>query len=488
MTQEQVDLTNCDKEPIHIPGSVQSFGCLIAFGKDRKITRVSENFSKFCGYSVEKVKSKKIDDIFTRDVLEDLEKTKERWHYVEIKSVDGHDLQLMMGEDGDEKFIDIMPTTERKYSKPVAIMRDFGEKMSKVSTIKGLGDVLAATVRELTGFDRVKIYQFDKDWNGEIICEERVSEVPSYLGLHFPHTDIPKQARELYQRNKVRVIGDVEDPQAKLVSFGIEEPLDMSYSFVRSVSDIHLQYLRNMDVRASMSLSLFCNGKFWGLVACHHRTSLTFSVEEAALYEAISNIASARLTELTSLQHARKETDCLSLIQSIARNLSLSKSSAELVNGQPNAGNIVLSTGTVFYNNGEILKRGVVPKNSVIEELVDWLEEREQDVSSYVDLPSHFSADVKFIACGLLAAKVKNRPRTWLLWFRVESVREVHWAGDPFKPVSETTFGERLYPRTSFEIWKEIRRGYSEDWDELDIRFAGELAEWLAVILPVTAS
>ena len=277
LSLQPVDLTNCDREQIHIPDAVQSFGALIAFDGHQKITRVSANIKQVIpGMETNALLGKALSEVLPEESLKRLLASNglSGWHVNLAQLKNGSPVEMLLHDSGQEKFIDIVARQENQdHLDHAAILMDFIAKSSKADSVLALSQLLADVVRKISNFDRVKIYQFDADWNGAVIAESRVESAPTYLGLHFPHTDIPKQARELYQRNKVRVIADVDDVKAPVVSSGERPPLDLSFSFIRSVSEIHLQYLRNMKVRASMSLSLFNGNKFWGLVACHNYSS-----------------------------------------------------------------------------------------------------------------------------------------------------------------------------------------------------------------------
>ncbi len=322
--------------------------------------------------------------------------------------------------------------------------------------------VIADFVREVSKFDRVKVYKFDKDWNGEVIAESRKESMPSYKGLHFPHTDIPKQARELYVRNRFRVISDVEGPQSRIVEEPGLSPIDLSFSFVRSVSPIHLQYLRNMNVRASMSISLFEKGKFWGLIACHHESARPFTLQEFSFYQTLSQLCSNRLSDLSRLAESEIKLKYLSSIQDIAANLIDSKDFKSLLQSHPSLDELIYSTGNVFFSDDLILRKNSTPDNPTLKALIEWLEcGPNQEVFACDDLPARYGHDIGAYACGLLAAKIPNHFKSWVLWLRPEMSKSVNWAGDPFKPSNESPFGERLYPRTSFELWKETVKGIS---------------------------
>ena len=145
--------------------------------------------------------------------------------------------------------------------------------LNRASSLQELYDITARAVRALTGFDRVMVYRYDADYNGEVVAEAKRADLNSFLGLHYPASDIPAQARALYEKNWIRLISDVDYAPAPIEPAdhpATGAPLDLTYSTLRSVSPIHLEYLRNMGVRASMSISLLRDDKLWGLIACHH--------------------------------------------------------------------------------------------------------------------------------------------------------------------------------------------------------------------------
>jgi len=460
---EDVDVTNCDREQIHIPGSVQSFGALIAFDTDQTITRVSANISGWLPGQAENIIGRKLTEFFDeQDMAKILKSECKGWHSSQLSVLNSEKkFNAICRSNSNETYLDLLqesdPERRARYARSVT---ELTKNLSSATTENAVAQIMADLVHELSGFDRVKVYKFDEDWHGEVIAEAKVPEVPSYLGLHFPQSDIPTQARELYIRNKVRVIGDVNDPQIPLLERSDLKPLDMSFSFVRSVSPIHIQYLKNMMVSSSMSLSLFQNKRFWGLIACHHTTPRTFTFEEADFYDSISHLGSNRLSDLERISVAVRRAEYHELIQKMLADLKKSKKIQSMVEGEITLKDLISSTGAVVILSGQrVAKQGAVPDQDALDMLVSWLERGEDDVVSFDDLPQRYGQDIGSYACGMLAARLPDSPRSWLIWFRFEVAEEVKWAGDPFKPAEETMFGKRLYPRTSFELWKEIKKG-----------------------------
>ncbi|MBU6454069.1 MAG: GAF domain-containing protein [Cyanobacteria bacterium REEB67] len=484
---QAVDLTNCDKEQIHIPEAVQSFGALLAFDDNNQITRISANLPRLLGTpDTEGILGCNLSTVFEPKDIDSILKASSGtgWQIYHCVTSSGLSVNVLLHDSGRERYIDLIPVDEiHNEPNTATILLDFVSRASKTTTVLALAELLARTVRSISKFDRVKVYKFDKEWNGEVIAENRDAKAPSYLGLHFPQSDIPKQARELYQRNKVRVIANVDGARTPLISNEAGAPLDLSFSFVRSVSEIHLQYLRNMGVAASMSLSIFNDNKFWGLVACHHYSPRTVTFQEAALYEALSDICSGRLADLDKVEKAEIEAESLRNVQEIAKNVSGSGKLQTLLQGRPKMQDLIESTAAIICLDGQIMKTGAAPDDLTISKLVNWLERGREDIVAFDDLPERFSEEIGAYACGLLAASLGERSKSWIIWLRFEITKEVNWAGDPYKPAEETPFGTRLYPRSSFELWKEVKRGTSAPWLDWESETAKSLSQLISRFL-----
>lgn len=478
----EVDITNCDQEQIHIPGSVQDFGALISYRKDGQITRSSENIRELLEVDAKEIIGKNISSIFDADELKKIDKSSSELlrPSVVLTVKSGKKVNALWHSGADEQYLDLLAQTPENGDFTAAIS-SLGVRLSSTTSEQQLAQLIADTVREISKFDRVKIYKFDRDWNGAVIAEARKESMPSYKGLHFPHTDIPKQARELYIRNRFRVISDVDGAQSRIVEEPGMSPLDLSFSFVRSVSPIHLQYLRNMNVRASMSISLFEKGKFWGLIACHNETARSFTLQEFSFYQTLSQLCSNRLSDLHKLAESEIKLRYLSTIQEIAANLLDSHDLKSMMQSHPTLDELIHSTGNVFITDGTILRKNSTPDNPTLHALIEWLEcGPNEEIFACDDLPARYGHDIGAYACGLLAAKIPNHNKSWVMWLRPEMSKSVHWAGDPFKPSDDSPYGERLYPRTSFELWKETVKGISIPWQPWEIEAAGFLAKILS--------
>uniref|UniRef100_UPI00375143BB PAS domain S-box protein n=1 Tax=Undibacterium sp. TaxID=1914977 RepID=UPI00375143BB len=346
-------------------------------------------------------------------------------------------------------------------------------------------DRLATIVRELTGFDRVMVYRFDAHWDGEVIAESGVESAHSYLGMHFPASDIPPQARRLYTTNLVRQIADVDDkrvPVLPTLNPANRLPLDMTHSSLRSLSPVHVEYLRNMGVSASLSISLLQNGGLWGLIACHHLTPrrVPYPLLEATVL--ISEVVSTRLSlsAISAQQNLGYEASRIigELLKNITTGTAVDLKSLLL----PDLQALLSATGIVMVVEGTILIHGEVPESQALGGLLSWLSSQPAtDVMSCDYLakqyaPASFYADV---AAGFLAAPVSLEMQNCIVWLRKAKTRTVHWAGRPEKTLSRDAAGVRLTPRHSFEGWTETWRERCEPWAPHEIEIGRLISEVL---------
>jgi light-regulated signal transduction histidine kinase (bacteriophytochrome) len=292
---EQVNLSNCDREPIHIPGSVQPFGFLLALLSDFTICVASDNAGDFLGTDVLALLGRPIGEVLSEAAVGAI---RARVDYLSapdaVERMFGVELQpgrplfdLAIHFSGAYLIVEAEPSVLEPGVNSGEIVRLMLGRIRKTRGLNELAQEAARQLKILTGFDRVMVYRFHPDGSGEVIAEVAGSGLEPFLGLHYPASDIPRQARVLYQRNWLRIIADIAARPAVLTSTATHsaELLDLSMSVLRSVSPIHIEYLRNMGVGASMSVSILRDGKLWGLFACHHYSPRHISFEKRTASE-----------------------------------------------------------------------------------------------------------------------------------------------------------------------------------------------------------
>ncbi|WP_134500317.1 ATP-binding protein [Microvirga pakistanensis] len=488
---QEIDLTACEREPIHIPGSIQPHGILFAIARaDMTTTHASANTASVFGIDPLSLLKRPLRDVlpevaalldsdlaepiplgtarFVRTIVLETSQGKKAFDAV-LSQSDGHivlELEIVP-EDAVSSIDALYPT-----------MRRFVEELHGASTVDRLCQLAAEDIRRMTGFDRVLIYRFDEHWNGTVIAEDRNELLPSYLDLRFPASDIPAQARELYRRNRLRIIPDANYQPVAIQSHD-PAPLDLSDSVLRSVSPVHLEYMRNMGTPASMSISILRDGALWGLISCHNSTPKRVSLPVRNVCDFLTQIFSLQLEarENTALAEARVR---LGAVQ--ARLLAYMAGENVFIDGLvAHPDDLMLlagAHGVAIVTDEHCWRLGKTPNEAEVKALYAWLSEHHQEDVFVTDcLAELFPAAQSYpdTASGLLSISISKMRSSYILWFRPELVQTVSWGGNPEKPVREEAGTLRLHPRRSFEIWKEIVRGRSAAWDQSEVEAVKEL-------------
>jgi two-component system, chemotaxis family, sensor kinase Cph1 len=362
-------------------------------------------------------------------------------------------------------------------------MRSTVSRLERADSVFELAQGVAAEMRAVTGFDRIWVYRFHEDWHGEIIGESKREGIETWMGMHYPASDIPAQARALFLKNWIRAIPDIGFTPSTLVPRLNPlngEPLDLGGSGLRSVSPIHVRYLQNMGVTASLVISLIHRGKLWGLVSGHHyegpkrvtyamRTLCEFLAQALSLQIGSTDRIEDRAYELT-----RRELQGRMLVQlSVGESVETALAARDVTLQE-----VIGASGAALVLEGRITLLGATPTRPQIEELLRWLRRKPDDLFQTAALSAHYPEAAAFqeSGSGLLAAALSNDRRDYLLWFRGEQKQAVKWAGDPRKPVTLAGDGSaRLQPRGSFELWEEEARGTAQPWKSVEVDAARDV-------------
>ncbi|MCM3882556.1 SpoIIE family protein phosphatase [Frankia sp. R82] len=495
-----VDLTNCDREPIHIPGSVQPHGVLLAVRTDADLTvaRVSANVAEALGREPGQVLGRPLREVAGRDAAKTiLDVVRTAFDLREASPVD-----LLLGDGDDRRHYDallhrvgelvVCELQAAQGVRPLTYVGTYARTRQSVLRLDGssslaeLYDVVVEEVRRLTGFDRVMVYRFDPEWNGEVVAEARLERLNSFLGLHYPATDIPVQARALYERSWLRLIPDVDYRPVPVVP-GLDPStgaaLDLSDAWLRSVSPIHLEYLRNMGVTASMSISLLRDGRLWGLIACHHYSGAHEpGYEVCAAAEFLGHLFSLRLVAREEEQHLAASLASRRVLDQLVAAAQREGASLadQLAAETVNLSHLIDCSGAVVAVDGEYRTVGEVPPRAVARAVFDTLGAQSEILACDavpVELPQF--AGYRDIACGMLAFRLSRDEG--VAWFRPETVRTVDWGGDPENSKIIAAEGDevRLSPRRSFERWRQVVRDRARTWTSPELALADELRQAL---------
>jgi len=364
--------------------------------------------------------------------------------------------------------------------------------LGRIRKTRGLTELAREAARQLkvlTGFDRVMVYQFHPDGSGEVIAEVAAAGLEPFLGLHYPASDIPRQARILYQRNWLRIIADINARAAALKSTATHSAalLDLSMSVLRSVSPIHIEYLRNMGVGASMSVSILRDGKLWGLFACHHYSPRHISFEKRTASELFGQMFSWILEGRERESDIEYETRAHKIQERLMETAAThAHSKRAIIDFMADYRKMIASDGIAVWSEGEITLEGETPTESEVQELIGFINRTSPGrICASAEIAKVYAAGESFRdrAAGFLAIPISRVPRDCLIFFRREVLRSVNWAGDPNKSYLEGPLGARLTPRKSFELWQETVAGQSKPWSSADLRIAESLRVTLLEVI-----
>lgn len=487
-------IERCAQEPIQVPGSIQPQGFLLVLDEaDLRILQASENAQRWLGMPAGELLGRDLGALIGGDF--DLRAHLEQLPEGEIFPFHIGDVRLRLGPSAGERttllvhrydqvlIAEFEPRRKRASGAPhvdfYPLVRAF---VSSLHTVGNIEELLQRSVREIkriTGFGRVKAYRFDADGNGLVIAEEADPGYPQYLGLCFPASDIPRQARELYRTNRIRVIEDANYQPSPLVPADnprTGRPLDMSFAALRSVSPVHLQYMRNMGTLASMSLSIVVDGRLWGLISCHHREPRPVGFQTRTACELLSSVLSLQIESRESHASTRQ---LLELRQRIVQMLSAMADHDSISDGLLELPDVLLdfaqASGAAIISAERCDLVGATPPAAQVNALVHWLARRGDEVVFHSDNLQRDIAELPELAehaAGVLAVAISQIHSHYIVWFRPEQARTVDWAGRPEK---ELDVQGKLHPRHSFERWREEVRGYCAPWQPLIVDAVVEL-------------
>ncbi|RAU96049.1 histidine kinase [Mycobacterium colombiense] len=495
-----IDLDNCAREPIHIPGSIQPRGVLAVVHEPAfEVRQVSANVADLLDRPVEAVLGRHLSALLGSEQAARIERTAQTFGSLR----QNNPLELTIEVAGESRAFDAIlhrepggvllveleiAYGERPFSFPntYQAVRGAVEELNRAATLTELYAIAARAVRDLTGFDRVMVYRYDEEYNGEVVAECKRDDLNSFLGLHYPSTDIPAQARALYEKNWIRLISDVDYAPAPLVPSidpASSTPLDLTYATLRSVSPIHIEYLQNMGVHASMSISLLRQGRLWGLIACHHYTGPhlpPFGTRAAA--EFLGSTLSLRLVDRFEDEQLHKRLAAQAILAKLtAATLDDGEPLSAALLGAPDLLDLVPADGVVVDIGGDFRARGSVPPPEVVAAIAAWAREVDDEIASSECL-SRALPELELdpqVAAGALALNLPDGQ--YAIWFRREVLRSVDWGGDPYNKSIAISEGDqyRLSPRKSFDRWREIVHGRSEPWSPSETDSAGSLRRHL---------
>ncbi|BFZ60602.1 hypothetical protein YB2330_001642 [Saitoella coloradoensis] len=563
ITGRKGELARCEDEPIHIPGVVQIFGCLVAVRQDEAsgdlvVRQVSENSKDIIGWTPRALFDLKsftacLTDDSAEDLLEHLDYAKEDGHNLdesgpEILNVVGRtakgeewkawcaihaspankelivmefeleddprapipstptteigpdDIHLESQEEPYEPSADDLAESTTNMAKPLRqlararrtkgkqgpieifnILSQISEQLAAAADLELFLKIVVGVVKELTGFARCMVYQFDEDWNGQVVTElvDRRVTKDLYRGLHFPATDIPKQARELYKINKVRLLVDRDAQTARLVcreQKDLDTPLDMTHAYLRAMSPVHLKYLGNMGVKASMSISIIAFNELWGLISLHtygkNPARVPFPVRK--LCRLLGDTISRNLERLSYAQR-------LNARRLISTMPTEANPGGYIIAKPEDMLSLFGAEYGVLSIAGEAKMLGSAPSSGEVHAVVQYLRERKfptiqtsQNIRK--DFPDILAGSPSLTSiAGMLYVPLSTEGNDFIIFFRAGQLKYIHWAGNPHEKTMKQGSKDYLEPRKSFKMFTEQVMGKSKEWTD-------EQAETAAVL------
>lgn len=502
-SQGSPDLTSCEQEPIRIPGAIQPHGVLIAAREsDLVILAVSANLGTISSIDAAAAVGTPLTTLLDAASMAQVAGFLARPDpaasvmlpvRLTDASGDQHHLALLHRHAG-LAILEIEALGADPVISPSGLIPALSaaiERLQAASDPDALWAQAVREVRNLTGFDRVKLYRFQPDWSGEVVAEDRADYMPGFMGLNFPASDIPAQARDLYRSNPTRIIPDVGYIPVPLLVAPERggQPVDLSFAQFRSVSPVHVEYLGNMGVGASMSVSVLRGGELWGLIACHHRGPLRVGHDRRQACRLLAQVLAWQLAVAEEASVARHSAEVRALQARVLEETARGRDHRDAILRHANdLLGLMDAGGFALVTPEAVTLIGATPDEPEVRDLTTWLTGREDAAASFeTDRLGRFyppAQGFSKVASGVLAVPLSRPPRQMMLWFRPEVAQTVTWGGDPRKPVELAPNGpDRLSPRRSFAAWEETVRGRSRPWQPHQLVAAGELRDLVLDVL-----
>lgn len=470
---------DCASEPIHIPGTIQPHGVLLTLSEPTlEVLQASTNLNavlglgpkSLCGQSLGSL----IGDVALASIqlaLADLDADEEELHQL---TLNGELFDALLHRHEGLLFLELEYSVTPRPAAALHVARTL-RRLQSAKSLAGLYQACVTEVRALTGYDRVTLYRFEQEGHGKVIGESLSDGMQPYLGLCFPASDIPPQARELYRLNWIRVIPDaayLPVPILPALRPDNGHALDLSFAVLRSVSPVHCHYLKNMGVRSSMSISLLKDDQLWGLITCGHREPLRVPHELRTACTSVGQLLSMQITFLQEQEARRQQLEKAGMIDALVA--AMAANTCDVLDSLlPHAQTLLSLTaadGLAILVEERLHRFGVCPSEAEIRALYPWIQQQGKGVvvshQLSVDFPP--ATGYQTFASGLLALHLPKSTDNAVMWFRPEVKTTVRWSGEPVK--QREAASKTLSPRQSFEAWKQQVEGKALRWSASELQ------------------
>jgi chemotaxis family two-component system sensor kinase Cph1 len=502
--QQHLNITSLKEAPIHLISEIQPHGILLVLREpDLQILQISQNTFSTFGISPEDMVQQKLEDILDPFQIPKIK----FWSEENLDFI--NPTKIWIKKQGDEYtvfdatfyrnfegflILELEPNASQENIPFLSFYHLAKCSVNRLEKSKNLSDysqIIVQEIRKMTEFDRVMLYKFADDGHGSVIAEEKIDGLEPYLGLHYPESDIPRPARQLFLENSIRVIPDTNFqssvelfPKINPVS---EKPIDLTNSILRSAAPCHIEYLHNMGVGASLTISLIKDHKLWGLIACHHQSPKYVSYELRKACEFLGRIIFSEISGKEETEDYDYQINLKHVQSLLVEYMSQEENFIDaLVKNQPNLLDLTNAEGAAIYFGDKYTLIGNTPQEEELNFLVAWLRNNVKDEVFYTNSLPHIYPDAmsfKNVASGLLAIPISKQ--NYVLWFRPEVIQTVNWGGNPHQAFSVFQSEEniQLCPRKSFDSWKEIVQLTSLPWQNVEIKAVLELRKSIVNIV-----
>lgn len=496
MNSLSIDLSNCDIEPIHSPGQIQSHGFLITIDKALIIRFHSDNVNSFLSgipapllglhiNSIQSIIGKNEPPDFINQLISFGRNNGFDQTNPFRTDIQGKPFYLIISPSNDYYLLEFEPAMP---AADLDMQKMIGRSISEMLADKNLNHLLENTaqqIKKVINYDRVMIYRFAPDGHGEVVAEAKNNDLSPWLGLHYPASDIPTQARDLYKINLTRLIADVHSVPAKIITEKQDQtPLDLTHSQLRAVSPIHIQYLKNMQVNSSFSISLIYHKELWGLIACHNYTPRFIDFKARESSKLIGQILSSALEFRQDEENQRIKNRLKASVDELVKLMQKNNNIEEALTSQSvTLKDVTDAEGAVLIYDNKVTTIGNTPNGEQLNALISWIKTNISDSIYYTDNLSLIypeAAAYADIASGILVSTLSRELSEYAIWFKPEQLAIVNWAGNPDKPL-EITDNDimKISPRKSFEVWSKTVVATSKHWTNEEIqsvmRLKGEI-------------
>jgi len=485
------DLKNCDEEPIHLLGKIQSHGLLFGFNRSMQLTHFSENCQPFFDDKNLSPTEINLNDFLGIEVSKEchlfIETKRKQWHTNQTFETLDRKFHLHFSCASDDTFIleleEASNFPKEEFLTKFSVIQRFLSTSHLFTSELDIATSAVVEFKNLSGYDRVMYYKFDYNGDGEVLAEAKNQGLESFLGLRYPASDIPSQARKLYEKVSIRTIADIDDTGIPVYGIQNDIPIDLSYAVFRSVSPIHIKYLQNMGVKATQAHNILVENKLAGMVICHHYSGpkhidyTTKSLCEYYLNGLNSWILNSTIAEKRKAE--RIEQKVLDQIRNHLESVNLKglilDMWEELTGILGLCGFSLVEGEDIFHYQKHLNNRsdleGIISKSKELAENEEYI----LTISEKLQLTED---DDNFIG-GVAVINTGFMENQFLIFYRPEKKRTYNWAGKPNHHSAEKDNSnelDKLSPRNSFQLWQEVVKGQSAPWTEENLNFLRELA------------